>query len=83
MKYIANPVEVDAHKITAIAIREESGLPLKVEEIGQYFATNEMLSRIFPEIGDYLVIQSDGYAYLNPKNVFERKYSPKAETVTA
>jgi hypothetical protein len=28
-----------------------------------------------PKSGDYLVRQEDGYEYLNPKEVFERKYS--------
>jgi hypothetical protein len=34
----------------------------------------EMTSRYQPVLGDYLVVQSDGYRYLNPKAVFERKY---------
>lgn len=38
-----------------------------------------MLARMTPQIGDYWVIQDDGYIYLNPKDVFERKYHPKAE----
>ena len=29
-----------------------------------------------PVAGDYVVTQEDGYQYLNPKEVFERKYSP-------
>ncbi len=34
-----------------------------------------MIARMTPQVGDYLVIQEDGYEYLNPKEVFERKYS--------
>lgn len=78
MKFIANPVEVEAFVIENLGIREESGMPIMLKEKGQYFATNEMLARIEPQTGDYLVIQSDGYAYLNPRDVFERKYSPAA-----
>jgi len=35
-----------------------------------------MIARFEPQLGDYWVIQEDGYVYLNPKEVFERKYSP-------
>jgi hypothetical protein len=38
-----------------------------------------MTARYMPVVGDYWVIQSDGYIYLNPKDVFERKYSPLAD----
>ena len=34
-----------------------------------------MLARYHPQIDDYLVIQEDGYTYVNPKSVFERKYN--------
>ena len=72
MKYVANPVIVDAYKIKEIS--KYRGLHL---ENGEYVtATKEMISRIAPKVGDYWVIQEDGYIYLNPKEVFERKYSP-------
>ena len=38
-----------------------------------------MCARMIPQVGDYWVIQSDGYVYLNPKDVFERKYRPLQE----
>lgn len=78
MKYIANPVEVDAHRI--IAVEElpsvEGGRKLALEDRNGFEATKEMMSRYIPQVGDYVVIQSDGYTYLNPKEVFERKYHP-------
>lgn len=74
MKYITNPVTVEAYKIIG---KEESRLLLEGEI--DCFPTPEMLSRITPKIGDYLVIQEDGYQYLNPKHVFERKYSSVKE----
>lgn len=46
-------------------------------------ATPEMCSRMLPKEGDYIVTQSDGYVYLNPKEVFERKYRPAPELDTA
>lgn len=54
-----------------------NGLMLNLEDGSIVNATMDMLSRITPEVGDYWVIQSDGYIYLNPKDVFERKYRPQ------
>lgn len=52
-----------------------NGLLLKLDNGDEVNATPEMTSRMTPVTGDYWVIQSDGYVYLNPKEVFERKYS--------
>jgi hypothetical protein len=81
MKYIANPVEVDAFKIVKIVEENERfGLVLELEGLAaNVLATKEMMSRMTPVAGDYWVIQSDGYIYLNPKEVFERKYSLKPD----
>lgn len=77
MEYVANPVIVTAHKI--IQIKHDLGkLPyLILDNLVSKIPTKEMLARIKVRVGDYWVIQSDGYEYLNPKEVFERKYSPK------
>lgn len=79
MKYRGNPVIVDAFVITSILDFVESNPPLPLKLItddGQTrIATTEMQSRYIPKVGDYWVIQEDGYEYLNPKAVFERKYS--------
>jgi hypothetical protein len=77
MKYQANPVIVNAFKIEAIDQPNSNGSRLIRHEEGQMFAHGEMFARINPVIGDYLVVQEDGYVYLNPKAVFERKYSPE------
>ena len=80
MKYIANPVEVDAAIIKEIGpIDESGGCWLTVGDMDYvadngFFATKEMLSRIVLKVGDYLVRQADGYFYFNLKEVFERKY---------
>ncbi len=88
MKYQANPVHVTAHKIVSVGpeVMENLGvgaftLPvmrrhLALENGENTHATAEMLARMTPEPGDYYVIQEDGYTYLNPRAVFERKYSP-------
>jgi len=84
MKYIANPVVVDALKIVAVSdVQTDGSRNLDLEDGSTFHATNEMLCRI-PHLQDgaYVVIQADGYVYLNPAAVFERKYSlyvdPKA-----
>lgn len=77
MKYIANPVEVDATKIVSYGqVQEDGSLHLALEDGRNFTATKDMMSRMLPELGDYVVTQSDGYVYLNPKEVFERKYRP-------
>jgi hypothetical protein len=114
MKYIANPVEVDAFTIRSIFIQvacaseeagivcgepesahtkeaargdvgmdhayvrgtwDAEGLGLLLSDGRVVTATPDMTSRMTPVVGDYWVVQADGYVYLNPKNIFERKYS--------
>jgi hypothetical protein len=81
MKHIANPVEVDAAYIVDAAPDGRGGWHLKIdfgnEDIRSAHATAAMCSRYSPTLGDYWVVQEDGYAYVNPKEVFERKYSKK------
>lgn len=38
-----------------------------------------MTARFYPSVGDYVVIQPDGYVYLNPKKVFEDKFEKVGE----
>ena len=75
MKYVANPIEVDAYVIQSVHLSNGSGTPVQVEgQTGFLIATPEMTARMKPFPGDYWVVQADGYVYLNPKDVFERKY---------
>jgi hypothetical protein len=79
MKYRANPVIVDAWRITGVAPALPSGhtmLYLDDPDAGVVIASPEMTERMWPSVGDYVVKQEDGYIYLNPRHVFERKYSP-------
>jgi hypothetical protein len=87
MKYQANPVRVQAFKILSVELMENGAQektyrltigdgPDTLTENQQVIATGEMCSRMEPKLGDYWVIQADGYIYLNPKDVFERKYHP-------
>lgn len=81
--HIANPVRVRATRIeevTDITDRTDGkgqshpDVMLLLEDGGDYRADSSMTSRYVPVAGDYLVEQEDGYVYLNPKAVFERKY---------
>lgn len=79
MRYQANPVEVDALVIKQVQPRQDTGHRIVTFEDGSSrIATPAMLARLTPSPGDYWVTQDDGYEYLNPKHVFERKYSPLA-----
>lgn len=74
MRYKANPVEVVAHRIVQATAGDE-GLIIELENGQVVRADAGMIARMFPTTGDYWVIQDDGYIYLNPKDVFERKYT--------
>ena len=65
----ANPVRVNAARIL-----EVTGTTFRLEDGRNYEAQEGMLFRYVPVEGDYLVTQEDGYEYVNPKDVFERKY---------
>lgn len=85
MKYVAKPVEVEAYVIDLVAPLDSldgsagERFDLNLEGAGHVMADEGMTSRMVPKVGDYWVIQSDGYCYLNPKEVFERKYHPKVD----
>lgn len=78
MRYHANPaVEVEAKKITQIDVMADGSLALTLDDGSGFIPVPGMLSRIGLLVGDYVVTQlHDGYVYLNPKAVFERKYLP-------
>ena len=75
--YIANPIFVDAFKIVSIdGLSPDDGSILLTTEDGvNRIADKGMIARYVPKVNDYWVIQEDGYEYVNPKDVFERKYS--------
>ncbi len=86
MQYQANPVIVEAYRIAEVTELIEppqtAGCGYRVvtlENGCRMTATPAMLARMTPVEGDYWVIQADGYAYLNPADVFLRKYSPVME----
>ncbi len=77
MKYQANPVHVDAEIIIGIgSVLPDGSLHLALQNGENFTADHGMIARYIPAEGDYVVTQEDGYRYVNPKHVFERKYSP-------
>src|ERR1035438_502934 len=76
VRYIAKPVVVDAFRIDQVGPTAAGKLHVHFEEGHSAVADAGMLARMSPKVGDYWVIQEDGYIYLNPAEVFERKYEP-------
>ncbi|WP_430230520.1 hypothetical protein [Paraburkholderia tropica] len=81
--HVANPVRVRAQEIVNILDRDlvvAGGVCLKAIVLDPQGEPTEvvfdpgMIARYEPVSGDYLVTQEDGYQYINPKAVFERKY---------
>jgi hypothetical protein len=86
--HVANPVHVHAARILKISdvTRRDPGcgqsspdLVLLLDDGREFSAGAGMTARHIPQLGDYLVTQEDGYTYLNPAAVFDRKYSPIAQ----
>jgi len=78
VQYRANPVTVEAWEIVGLRWIDSSrgDMDLELSDGAKVVATAEMTARYTPVLGDYWVRQEDDYCYVNPKNVFERKYSP-------
>lgn len=73
MKYKAKPFFVEAFVIVRTNVTKE-GVVCKLDDYREVVATPEMTARMHPRVGDFWVVQDDGYVYLNPRHVFERKY---------
>lgn len=80
--HIANPVSVRAEQITSISEPAEDGSLLVIVGDRPEVVSAAMLARYIPVPGDYIVTQDDGYQYINPREVFERKYSPIGSRVS-
>jgi len=75
MKYIGNPVEVNGEIIIDVGpILSDGSVDVTLQGGAKFHADSGMIARYIPKEGDYVVTQADGYMYLNPKEVFERKY---------
>lgn len=77
-KYVYRPLEVEGFKITAVD-KDDLGYEVFLENGDSKYASPEMCARMIPAVGDYWVRQLDGYEYLNPKDVFEKKFIPADE----
>lgn len=79
-EYQSNPVIVDAFKIVDVSeMDNQDNVLCALDNDKNVVADKGMTARYRPKDGEYWVIQSDGYIYLNPKDVFERKYTPLAD----
>lgn len=79
-KFKANPVIVDAFTITSVSAKDADGnISVTLDNGLVELCTPDKTARMTPNVGDYVVQQADGYIYLNPKAVFENKYSPITE----
>jgi hypothetical protein len=68
---------VEAGKIQRVHATEVgSSSVVDMVEVGgrQYSVTPEMTARYVPQIGDYYVVYSDGYASFSPAKAFEEGY---------
>lgn len=73
--HVAKPVLVNARVIQDIEQpTSETGFVAVLADGSREPLTAAMLARYTPVLGDYIVTQEDGYVYVNPKDVFERKY---------
>jgi hypothetical protein len=76
MRYQAKPVFVEAFLIIAVSVILPDGTRVCHLAGGEMKVAHEaMMARYVPSAGDYWVRQEDGYEYINPKDVFERKYA--------
>lgn len=80
-KYRSRPIEINAYEIVGVAKDKnaDGSLNIALSNGNNAMANAGMLARITPVVGDYWVVQPDGYVYLNPKDVFLRKYEPITE----
>lgn len=82
MRYVGNPVQVDAWRIIAVTEAADGvSLVLTLEDHRCVLASPEMTARYVPKPGDFWVVQEDGYEYVNPAAVFERKYSTAGPSI--
>lgn len=77
-KAVAIPMEVDYFVIRDFR-HIGPAAEVRTDEKGWIELPAGATARYMPVPGDYLVQQADGYMYLNPKAVFERKYRPVVE----
>ena len=81
--FVAKPVVVSAEVIDSIVdlkLSHKAGYASDDYVIimlinGEKVVLNQgQIARYVPIAGDYFIRQADGYEYVNPKDVFERKY---------
>lgn len=80
MRYQVRPEHtVEAYEITRVSYDERDMPPTidYIEDNGDFtvlMLDEGQVSRFHPRVGDFLVVTGDGYKYLNPRDVFIKKY---------
>lgn len=87
-KYQYKVHQVEGFEILDVEHRYEDHVPGRpcrvhinnpIDAVGWIDCDSAMTARFYPSVGDYVVIQPDGYVYLNPKQVFEDKFEKVGE----
>lgn len=87
-KFVANPVEIEAHEITDVSPARDDGLvgrpwQVYIAELGGWIPlAGHMTVHRAPQAGDWLIFQSDDDQYICPKEVFEQKYRKQVVRLT-
>lgn len=85
-QFVCNPITVDAFQIVSVGeLKEDGSRDIALDNGENYTVEPGKMSRMTPAEGDYLVKthQPDEYEYLNPKHVFEAKYTKLPATPDA
>lgn len=83
-QYAAKPIVVAAAEITGVDSNLITGTLITFADGSQATASEAMTARMTPVEGDYWVMAPQGdttYEYLNPKAVFESKYTQLSNAV--
>ncbi len=62
-----------------VMVNDKDAVGVENCSVGWIECDAAMNARMYPQIGDYVVVQPDGYTYLNPKKVFEEKFEKVEE----
>jgi hypothetical protein len=74
-QFVAKPLHVQAWQILTVH-RNHIRLDVPAGYDPDVFLTARQVNSRYPVAGDYYVMLDDGFAFVSPRHVFERKYAP-------
>jgi hypothetical protein len=83
VKYIANPVVVEAFEVRDVQLSSSPGCVYRLilaEDLAVEAGTHQLNNHV-PKIGDFWIRLAEKDQYLCPKDVFERKYRAATDVV--